>query len=275
VLRLWPEPVRVGLFPERVLALSAGAAWRRAAPARSQIRLSSARAQPEPEALLPQIVAAVQALGLARVGGVTLLLSNHFVRYQALAWSEALARPEDWLAFARHKFAKAHGVEAASWDIRVTPAAAGMPRVASAIKAGLHEGLRLGLEAAGLKLHSLQPALMAGVARVWPQVDEALPSWLVSHEPGIVALGLLADQAWQSVRLRKVGDDWLEELPQLLAREAQLLGVTEPISTLLLDAPCMEALPPRLGDYTVQNPGLSAWSAADRASGHALLGAER
>lgn len=269
MLRLWPEPVRVGIFPERVLACCDGAGWRRTAPARCAVALPGGRL--EAAQLVPRIIEAIEGLDLTRVGGVSVLLSNHFVRYQLLPSSDALVTQADWLAFAGHKFGKAHGDEAASWDIRVAAAGAGVSRVASAIPPGLHEGLRLGLKAAGLRLASLQPALMASVERMKPLLKHQEAAWLVAHEPGIVALGYVVGERWQALRLRKVGDDWLEALPQLLAREVQLLGLAEAAPALLLDAPCLAEVPTRIGDHAVLNPGNALSAADDRASGHALL----
>jgi hypothetical protein len=272
VLRLWPEPVTVGLFPDRVLALRYKSRLLRNPEAQSAVCLPAPLSWGAAStAWMPSVADAVQMLDLSRRGAVTVLLSNHFVRYQILPWSESLVRSADWIAYAQHKFSKAYGEEAAGWDIRVSTEGARMPRLASAIPAGMHHTLKSGLQSAGVTLVSLQPAWMGTIERVRKSLKDEGPKWVIAHEPGVLAFGMYVDRQWRSIRLRKAGENWLDEVPVILDREMHLVGMPESIAELWLDAPCEESIPSRLGDYVVLNAGRSISSVEERSTGHALI----
>lgn len=124
---------------------------------------------------------------------VTVVLSNHFVRYAVLPAQESAATPEEELALARFHFARIHGERARGWDVRVSG------EVACAIDAALLEGLKACFPRTGkARLVSLQPALMAAFNRARSRIPRE-GAWLVLAERGRTCLARLAARGWASV----------------------------------------------------------------------------
>src|SRR5439155_20669494 len=90
---------------------------------------------------------------------VTVILSNHFVRYALVPWNEALAGAAEEEAYVRHHFRKIHGERAKDWTVRASEAPRGAPRLASAIDTKPLEELKRSLPKGKAKLVSVQPRL--------------------------------------------------------------------------------------------------------------------
>jgi hypothetical protein len=152
---------------------------------------------------------------------VTLVLSNHFVRYAVLPWSDGLSTPAEEEAYLRHHFAKIHGERAKGWSLRASEAPRAAPRLASAIDTALAEALKAAFPKEGkAKLVSVQPELMEAANR-WRQAIPAAGAWLVLAEPERACIALHAGQGWRSVQNAK--GDWFT----LLDRERYRLHSDE------------------------------------------------
>lgn len=138
-------------------------------------------------------------LGNARVA---IELSNHFVRYALVPWTQALSTPVEEEAYVRHHFAKIHGERAKGWAVRASEAAPGEPRLASAVDSALIEALKKVFEGKKAKLVSIQPALMArfNAARGALPADGA---WLVVAEAERACVALHGGRAWRAVQNAK------------------------------------------------------------------------
>ena len=135
---------------------------------------------------------------------VTLVLSNHFVRYALVPWSGALATPAEEEAYLRHHFGKIHGERAKAWLFRASEGRRGEPRLASAVDAELVAAIRsLFPKDGAAKLVSVQPALM----HVFNGARAALPhpggAWLVIAEADRACVALHADGAFRAVQNAK------------------------------------------------------------------------
>jgi hypothetical protein len=170
---------------------------------------------------------ALQALETALPGfadgstTATAILSNHFMHYALVPWRAELTDPEEILSFARHCFAKVYGKDAQRWELRLSPEASEAPRLASAVDAGLLDALKGVFDKSGIRLRSVQPHLMA-VYNAFRSHLRQRSAWFALLEPGNLCLALLYDGRWVRVRSLRIGREWLEELPQILEREAYL-----------------------------------------------------
>lgn len=233
---LSPDRLGIALFPERlVLARSSGGFRRRLAhketvafaPAESGVPLW----QPAVDALAAKVTA-----GALAKADVTLILSNRFVHYAVVPWSDGLGSNEEELAFARHCFARVHGSEADDWEIKLSSARPGKPRLACAVEQRLIEALRTCMSPLASRYRSLQPHLMASFNRWRARLGER-PAWFVVAEPGLLSVALVGDGQWHSVRTLKVGPDWPQELPGVLSREECLVDGPAQCDEVLLFAP--------------------------------------
>lgn len=203
--RLFPEKLRVLLTPGEVLAGGRSIA-------------SDPAAGPEP---WQGAVAALRTLEWTQLCRVTLVLSNHFVRYAVLPWSDGLATPAEEEAYLRHHFAKIHGERAKGWSLRASEAPRGALRLASAIDTALVEALKAAFPKNGkAKLVSVQPELMEAANR-WRQAIPPAGAWLVLAEPERACIALHAEHGWRSVQNAK--GDWFT----LLDRERYRLHGAE------------------------------------------------
>ena len=160
---------------------------------------------------------------------VTVVLSNHFVRYALVPWSDALAGAAEEEAYLRHHFARIHGERAKSWLLRSSIDAPGAARLCSAIDRGLLEELKACFPKGGkARLVSVQPQLMA----VFNRARAAIPrsgAWLMLVEADRACAALHAKGRWQSVQNAR--GEWLA----LLERERHRAAGAVP-DLVLLDA---------------------------------------
>jgi hypothetical protein len=147
--------------------------------------------QPEPwSGALEDFGRKVAALG-KRVD-VSVVLSNHFVRYAVLPPQDGSATPEEEIALARFHFTKIHGERVKGWEVRVSEG------LACAIDTALLEGLKSCFVKTKPRLASVQPALMAAYNRARRRIPRE-GAWLVLSESERTCLARLAPQGWASV----------------------------------------------------------------------------
>lgn len=164
----------------------------------------------------------------------TVTLSNHFVRYALVPWSDQLSNEEEELALARHSFREVYGDEAEQWDLRLSTDDDATQQLASAVDRLLLEALRGTFDRAGITLKSIQPHLMAVYNGCRPQLKDK-SGWLALVEPGSLCLGHLRGGRFSRLRTLRLCGDWREELITILDREAYLAD--DPSRDVFLWAP--------------------------------------
>ena len=131
-----------------------------------------------------------KAAAVRRRTDVTVVLSNHFVRYAVLPDRGGAASAEEELALARFHLAKIHGERAKGWEVRVCDG------LACAIDAQLLAGVKACFPATGkARLASVQPYLMAAYNRARSRIPRE-GAWLVLAESGRTCLARLAAKGW-------------------------------------------------------------------------------
>jgi hypothetical protein len=164
---------------------------------------------------------------------VTVVLSNHFVRYALIERPAPGVSRDEELALARFHFTRLHGERALGWDVRVATADRGSRRVASAVDRELLEALRATFpRVARPRLKSVQPYLMCAFNR-WRHKFDSRGGWLVLVEPGKVCLAMLTRNVWSTLQNMRTAPrahhDWLA----LLEREKHRV-VVQPVPTTVL-----------------------------------------
>jgi len=191
VSRLFPEDLRVRLAPAEVLAGGSSIACD---PALGTEPWQGA-------------IATLKNMQWTKPCKVTVVLSNHFVRYAVIPWSDGLATPAEEEAYLRHHFGKIHGERAKAWTPRASQDRRGLPRLASAIDTALLEELRGAFPGGGkASLVSVQPELMEAINR-WRDAIPREGAWLVLAEPDRACVAMQREGGWRSVQNAK--GDWL------------------------------------------------------------------
>lgn len=180
-------------------------------------------------------------------GDLSIVLSNHFVRYQIVPWSDAVGTPDELIALARIGFEQVYGSEAAQWQIEVAPEAAGKPRLAAAVSLALIDRLRTVAATSRLRLRAVQPYLVAAFNRL-AEPRRRQDVLFVLAEPARACLLIAVGGQWRGVRV-SASEDTPEALAALIERECQLLGLSdETTPEILVHAPQRARMPlPTIG----------------------------
>lgn len=152
------------------------------------------------------------------------VISNHFMRYAMVANNEALSNAAEQLAYARHRFVQLYGADAEGWDCRIDGNGEGAVNLACAVDGRLMQSLRAVFREAGVRLASLQPQLMKAYNNSHGELRQ-LRTWFVQQGEGKLCIGMVEQGRWCELRTVRAGDDWLEKLPEIMDREACLMGL--------------------------------------------------
>jgi len=151
-------------------------------------------------------------------GKVTIVLSNHFVRYNIFHNTENVIRPDEEMALVQHQFSRIYGNAPTQWQYSLSPLERlDRPRIACAVDQALLTAL-LGLfEKNRLTLRSIQPYLMSIFNQYRNRIRETC--WMALVEDGILCLIRLEAGCWKSIKSCRIGADWRRELATLIERE--------------------------------------------------------
>lgn len=226
MLRLFPDRVLIGLAPSAVSIVRVSGPWRGRVASAQVVDCDPAFGAEAWQGALAMLAQA--AAGLARDAvNATIVLSNHFVRYALVPWSDALDSAEEELAFARHTFVRIHGDRAKAWDVQIAGEARGAARLASAIDQGLVDALRACFPSSGKAyLVSVQPHLMSAF-NLWRR-RLGPDAWILIIEPQRACLAMRSKGQWNAV-CNKRGEfqdaaTWVD----LLERERYRVGTDAP-----------------------------------------------
>jgi hypothetical protein len=170
-------------------------------------------------------------------------LSNQFVRYALVPWQARLHGAAEEAAYVGHYFAQMFGSAAARWDICVSAAPEGRPRLASAIDVSLLDALRGLCASTGIRLKAVWPQLASTFNR-YRSVLAASCGWLVMVETGCLCIGLFEDGKWLSICTTRTEGAWQLALPALLEREVCLANPAGAADQVFLWAPADAANAP-------------------------------
>ena len=150
---------------------------------------------------------------------VTVVLSNHFVRYTVVPPLGNTGSRDEALALARFHFSKIHGDRAATWDVRLAAPASSHPTLASAIDSALLDSLKASFPREGAaRLVSVQPYTMAAF-NFWRHRIGKDGAWLLLVEPDTACVAMLAGNEWATIQSVKSGYASSDSWPALLERE--------------------------------------------------------
>jgi len=206
------------LSPERVALVRRRRGWNRA----FDIRIDAPCGDASPAAAATALEGLLQRPEVA-AGNITLLLSNHFVRYLLVPWRSETKTPEEFMAFAGICCDRLYGGDPGRRILRTARERAGRPRLAAVLEAEFLAALRRAVGASRLRLASVQPYLAAAFNCLGVAFRQDSFLFLVA-EPSRTCLLVALGGCWHSVRAGS-GEDSPQALADLIEREAQLLGL--------------------------------------------------
>ena len=233
---LWRNHLRISLCADRLVLGTYSSGLRPAKPRKELVSVQPLANAPEWQAALDALPG---VLARAKDHDVSIVLADQFVRYTVLPWTKALRTDEQWTSLARHRLAAVHGPAAADWHIKVTETAPEGPRLACAVDRELLEQLAAKFAAAGVRLVSAQPFLVAAFNKVRSAILGMVgrgSCWLVVEEPGRLTLAFIQRGVWVALRSRRIDKGWRARLPEMIDRESAFLALSEPCTSVLVCA---------------------------------------
>ncbi len=137
---------------------------------------------------------------------VTVVLSNHFVRYLLVPWSDQISSPEEYRNFAAAAFEEIYGTRAAEWEVCVSDERTGSPRLATAVDKDLLSSIRQAAQGTPLRLSSIQPYLMAAFNQT-TQLKKSQNFIFMLVETDLVCFLMAENGQWQNVTATTIAGD--------------------------------------------------------------------
>jgi hypothetical protein len=152
---------------------------------------------------------------------ITIVLSNHLVRYKIIPALPAFSPADKALEVATHCFRESYGDIVDGWSVRINPLPHGDTLLISAVDSDLISGIEALCKQNRCKLKSIQPYLMSGFNCARSEID-ATACCFVQVETGRLSIALIRDGGWQSITACPITDDWSKDLAALITREMLL-----------------------------------------------------
>ena len=235
---LWRERILMSLASAEVCWLRLSAALKPQVIAKRSLRVDPGYG-PEPwQGALAALRTEAEAWRKDRVS-VTIVLSNHFVRYALVPQGTTVSGAEEEQALAHHYFARVHGEQGRAWDVRLSDARSSRPKVACAIDADLLAALRACFPSdCRPRLVSVQPLLMSAF-NCWRSQFPDTGAWFLLVEPERACLALHSGRNWIAVQnTRGVYPD-AEAWANLLDRERWRTDLEHVPDTVFVHSPGM------------------------------------
>jgi hypothetical protein len=213
----WRDRIGVSLSPGSVALLRFARGWQPQL-AHSEVARDDAEVDDAPGSVAVRLLASMLAgESTSKPADVSVVLSNHFVRYIMLPWSDVVS-DEDWQALAQHQLRAVYGDIALDWATAVAWQGPERPVLACASPKVLLDTLHATVRSAGMRLQSVTPYFVAA----FNFCRRRLPDdgfWFGVVEPGRCAFGGVEQGAWVSVASRRLAGDETPRLVETLEQE--------------------------------------------------------
>lgn len=224
MLRWWHNTLRIGLAPGNVCLERIGRGLTRVPPTRELLGCAAAGHAGWDTSL--DALEAALALPAWRNAQARVVLSNHFVRYALIPWSENVAGRREVESLAAAQLREVHGEPVDAWTVRVSQTRYGSGWLAAAVDSALLARLQALCEPARLKLACAEPLFAVAFNRWRGAVREAR-AWFAVLEAGLSCLARLDGGAWSHLYSSRLAGPPGDELAAVLDRWALLEGSDE------------------------------------------------
>ena len=234
MLRSLGDELRIALCPDRVIIARVAGRWRPRVTAKKVAHCAGQGTGPWRACVdtLQEMLADVAWKNAT----ATVIISNHFVRYALVPWSEALASDDEKLVWVRHHFVEIYGEAVAGAAYRWSEDRPDAPCLASALDGEFVQAIGAAFSAAALGLKSIQPYFMAAFNRCARRVNGDA-TWMLNVEPGRICLASIVSGKWRGMASKMISADWRAELPMILGRELLLAETDAAPKTVFAYAP--------------------------------------
>jgi len=180
--------------------------------------------------------------GIGKGASMHVVVSDHFLRYALVPWSENLVADAERLAFAKLTMAETYGNLTEGWTVTVDQQPAGQASFACAMDRGLLQALQDMAARRGARLRSVRTMLGERITRHRAALKDTVFCF-ASVEAGRLTFAFHGEQGWVAVRTRRLDNGLADLLPGALRQEAAAANAIEG-GTLYLVGEALVELPP-------------------------------
>jgi hypothetical protein len=209
---LWRDEVGVWLAPHRVCLVRLKRGLKPVLAAQHEHLLyESGEDGWQAAVTLLEALLGEDAWGHARI---RVVVSDRWVRYAVVPWSEALSSGAERLHYARQLLEGTYGDAVSDWEVRIGDELPYLTRVACAMPPTLLAAIRNACARSGIQLSSVQPQLVAAY-NSWCHRLPPSGAWFVTVDHGSLAAARLGREGWDRVHSVRIGAEWTRELRRL------------------------------------------------------------
>ncbi|MCB1976819.1 MAG: hypothetical protein KDE66_07420 [Nitrosomonas sp.] len=174
--------------------------------------------------------------------GMTMTLSNHFVRYATLMPQVEITSPEEVMAYADFRMREIYGTRVDHWVISISSWNPVYGAISAAIPQELMAKIVEICERHTIRLNGIEPYFTAVLDRWEKQLDRN-KSYVAVIETGRLCIGVLENNIWRNIRNQRLQSGQhnqhgiAEALWAALDQEAVLSGHKDSIEQVFLFAP--------------------------------------
>jgi len=235
VLRLWRDQVTLAIAPDRIVLVRGRDGLRPKVLAKSIVPVSGTESGWK--AALDTLAKTLKSDKQWQDASVKAVLSNAFVRYQLVPWSDEIGSLEEREAYVRQSFTQVYGDAAAEWAYVVSDVPRGAAWFVCAIDRDLLLLLEQSVTQTNSKLVSVAPHIMTAFNNARHAIKRR-DCWFVQVEKDRLLLAMIVGGHWQTLSSRQIaGELWQQELPMLLDREWRLNGLGQVPREVIISAP--------------------------------------
>ncbi|SOD18739.1 hypothetical protein [Nitrosomonas ureae] len=231
--RLWRDRIQIFLAPVRL-------DWVRLKRGLKPVQVAKSTAFFEPAAGIPIWNAAMQQLEkvLAEAAGteVSVILSNHFLRYAALPPQNEITTPEEVKSYAEFRMREVYAERVDSWVISISDWSPVDGAVSAAVPHDLIMQLEQMISRYDCKIKIIEPYL-ASVYDRWQAQLKGDKIYLAIIESGRICIAITHHGKWQNIRNQRILHNAADDLLAALDQEVIWSGTKETTEFVYLFAP--------------------------------------
>jgi hypothetical protein len=161
-----------------------------------------------------------------RAHDVDIVVSQHFVRHVLTAPPHKALSREEERALVSGSFEAIYGEVSDGWRVDVVSQPPDFGLVGAAMDAGFLAQMETLLARHTFRRVAIRPLASPAARRLPRHYD----GWWALVEPGWLSLFAGSGRLWHHLTAQPVGADWASTLPELIARESELVSPTPPPS---------------------------------------------
>lgn len=220
---LWRNELRVVLCPDQVILLGLGRGMRRKVILQTILPCAALPGAPVWQPALTVFEHWLQSNTIGR-SDVTVLLSNHFVRYALMPFSEDVTSRAEVQALGQALLEGIYGELARQWRVQIGEGGYGEPRLVAAVDTLLLDRVVAMLRPGMLKLQAVAPHLVAAYNCFHDRIKESDGLFAVVETGQMMVIAFNSGQL-SGVRRVPLNGALGEQIPGLLQREALTSGL--------------------------------------------------